>query len=147
MTQRKPLVFINGIPQNLPAGDTISGAGGSSGNVDFVVVFAGNVSTAQTGYQTLANFRYDPADHSGATVTFEALLEVTSGSVTATLQLYNRTDDTQIAILTTTATSPTYVTVSATMNAAAKTYAVRLKQTGGGPTDMATCTMARLRIV
>jgi len=106
--------------------------------------------TAQTSYQTGPAL---VADLTGvASVTFEAVLEATSG-MTARVRLYNQ--DTASAVtdsaLTTTSTTPTRVsttlTVPADLPASLQTYLVQLQISAGSPgdADQVVCRWAALR--
>jgi hypothetical protein len=108
-------------------------------------LFHGLFTTALTTYDRVTDFSYTSTEHRGTTVTFDALLETTSGSVTATLELYNVTDGSSVATLTSTSTTPEKVSTTVTMASGTKTYRLRLKH-NGGVLDAATVTAARLKI-
>lgn len=125
----------------------LTGATGPTGAAgpDLVYFPSGVASNPNTGYVVIGAIYFDPAEHIGTTYTFEALIESTSGSTTATLQLWNATDSTEIGTLTSTSQTPEHKTTSVTLAVTAKIYQIRLKQTGGGQNDAATCSMALLR--
>jgi hypothetical protein len=110
---------------------------------DRVCLFSGNVS-ASSASLVAAQFRYDTAEHTGSTVTLSALLESTQNTVTASLELYNVTDDVTVYTLTSVSQTPEYVSHAVTMASGAKVYKLVLSQSGGGVSDAATLTMAQL---
>lgn len=130
-------------------GVTITGSLAVTGSTpwapDVVTLFTG-IATEPTSQQTVTTFEYDTAKHPGTSVVLEALLESTSESVTASLELFNVTDNVTVYTLTSVSTIPEYVTHAVTMASGSKVYALILHITDGGALDAATLTMARLRI-
>jgi hypothetical protein len=119
----------------------------AGGSTTFVPLLTDAETVAIDGFQAIGGTYYNPADYSGSTVIFEALLEVTTASVVADLRLYNVTDASFICSMISSSSIPEYKTVSANMSASAKIYELQLKQASGSAATAATCKMARLRVL
>jgi hypothetical protein len=139
-----------------------TGPTGDTGFIASTVIpyygISGLQQTAETTYVELGAIVLDPSaldsSPNGLTRTFKfvAILEVTAGGQTATLELYNNTDGASVTTLTSTSTvaeikTSATLSVPTSLPNSQKLYGIRLKRTGGSSSDMVTCKLARIDVI
>lgn len=113
-------------------------------------------ATGASGPQALGQFEFNAGSFPGTSFEFEAVVSVSDGGLTGTVQLYNITDGELVAssTLNTSSTTPVQLDATLTVGSAAgefqdtsKLYEVRLSVSGGTePTDIVTLGSAILRL-
>jgi hypothetical protein len=127
---------------------TIASSGGGGSSVPTLYpVFAGESSTANTGFTRISAFEFDPSQFSGTTTwSLEAILETTDVVNSASLRVYNLTDSAVVATLTSLSASAAFVTtllaVPGNLPSSSKVYEVQLAASGSAT---ATCTHVKLK--
>lgn len=109
-------------------------AGGSTPKTDIATVLHQNTNSPTN--IVVGSFVFNSSDYTGSTtIKFKAVGYVTSGSLTGTLTLYNKTDSSTVTILTfTSVTTGKQISsdITSSLPSSDKIYEIRLNVTGGG---------------
>lgn len=114
---------------------------------------SGNAQTNLTGPDELGCVPFDPTQfYAGDSqhariIVLSAVLNVSVGGQTVTLELYNKSDGVTVASITSTSLTPVEVRSSAlSLVASRKLYGFRLSRTGGTSSDYVVCKFAALEV-
>jgi hypothetical protein len=114
---------------------------------------SGNAQTNLTGPDELGCFPFDPSQFYAGdsvharTIVLTAVLNVSVGGQTVTLELFNKSDGVTVASITSTSLTPAEVRSAAlSLAASRKLYGLRLSRTGGTSSDYVVCKYAALEV-